>query len=420
MAEIWVRATVVLGLALCVVCTESAPAADWQLNPRVSLTGDYNDNINLADVNADRISVVGTGLDAQVELVVDGPRTQFKITPEVQENYYPARTEADSNNELLGLFFQEQGLTYTAGVNGNFASRLLVYAGLPTTAIVGDLGQPQQGAVLNSTEGFRQNLLTLYPYFNWQLTPRTHLIANAGFVDSTFNVQQIGFVNSSDIQGSAGVAFDVEPTATLSLTGDASRFRPDTGFSADTYGGHAEWDGHFSQNQQYYIRVGGDRTSISPVASQVAGSAPSVDVSSIAAGAGVHWTLQVSEIFVDATRSVAPAGGGYAVNEDQLRLAANRRFTQKFAMFVGVRGIRYTPLDNAIEAVPTQTYFVGRTGFEWRMRRWLALVGSYSYTNYKNTGETTPAPATAVNQVSLSIVYEPNRPENGPAITVGY
>jgi hypothetical protein len=402
-----------LSITLYVLCASTAFAADWEWNPRVAVGGTYNDNLNFASVSADRLSLFGTNLDAQVELVVDGPRTQFKFTPELQENYYPGHTYEDSNNELLSLFFQEQGLTYNAGIYGNWASRLLVYTGLPSTTIVGDLGQPQQqqGSVL-TTSGFRQDLLNLSPYFNLQLTPRTHLQLTAGFVDSTFNVQQIDYINSTNLGGSAGIAYDVTPTASLSVAGTASRFEPSTGFASNTYGVQAEWDGHFSPTQQYYIRLGGDRTFISLPAGAVSGDA----ISGLIAGAGVHWSLQVTEVFLDATRSTSPGGAGFAVTEDQLRLAANRRLTQKFAVFVGVRGIRYTPLDTAIETVPTQTYLVGRTGFEWRMRRWLSLVGAYNYTNGKNTG----GPAADVNQVSLTIVYEPNRLENGPAITVGY
>jgi hypothetical protein len=415
MLKFQVRAVIVgtLSAALYVLCAATASAADWEWNPRVALGGTYNDNFNFSTVRADRVSLWGTNLDAQVELVVDGPRTQFKFTPEVQENYYPGHTYEDSNNELLSLYFQEQGLTYNAGIYGNWTSRLLVYTGLPTTTIVGDLGQPQQqqGAAL-ATSAFRQDLLNLSPYFNLQLTPRTHLQLTAGFVDSTFNVQQTDYINSTNVGGSAGIAYDVTPTASLSLTGTGSRFEPSIGFASDTYGVQAEWDGHFSPTQQYYLRLGGDRTFISEPAGSPSGDA----ISGLIAGAGVHWSLQVTEVFLDATRSVAPGGSGFAVTEDQLRLAANRRLTQKFAVFVGVRGIRYSPLDMSVESVPTQTYVVGRTGFEWRIRRWLSLIAAYNYTNAKVSNNA----AADVDQVSLSIVYEPNRRENSPAITVGY
>ena len=133
-------------------------------------------------------------------------------------------------------------------------------------------------------------------------------------------------------------------------------------------------------------------------------------------GAGTQWTYSLTEIFLDATRNVAPTAQGYAVNQDQLRLRVARRFTPRFAGFLGVRTIYEDPLRGAV--APTaraQHYNYATTGFEWRVQRGFSVIGAYDFTDYHYGGPTGQA-----NSVQLSLVYEPHRPAEGPAITVGY
>ena len=65
------------------------------------------------------------------------------------------------------------------------------------------------------------------------------------------------------------------------------------------------------------------------------------------AAPATHWTYKVTEIFIDATRNVAPTAQGYASDQDQLRLRLARRFTPRFAGFLGARAIYEDPLRGA-------------------------------------------------------------------------
>jgi hypothetical protein len=64
-----------------------------------------------------------------------------------------------------------------------------------------------------------------------------------------------------------------------------------------------------------------------------------------------------------------------------------------------------------------QHYNFATAGFEWRIERQFSLIGAYDFTDYRYAGATSTGRA---NAVQLSIVYEPHRPTEGPAITVGY
>jgi hypothetical protein len=93
-----------------------------------------------------------------------------------------------------------------------------------------------------------------------------------------------------------------------------------------------------------------------------------------------------------------------------------RRFTPRLAGFLGVRAIYDDPLRGA--AVPTvraQHYGYGTMGFEWRVKRGFSVIGAYSFTDYRYGG-----PSGQANSIQVSLVYQPHRPAEGPAITVGY
>ena len=119
---------------------------------------------------------------------------------------------------------------------------------------------------------------------------------------------------------------------------------------------------------------------------------------------------------MDLTRDAEPTGQGYVVNRDQLRLRVARRFTPRFAGFLGARAIHDDPVPGSVPpTVVAQRYNYGTVGFEWRVGRKISVIGAYDFTEYHPSGSTAQA-----NAARVSLVYEPHRPENSPAITVGY
>ena len=253
-----------------------------------------------------------------------------------------------------------------------------------------------------------------------QITQRERLELEASYTDSTYSHEVAGgYTDYENVSGSAGLVMQATPTGSVTVRARAQEFKPDSELTTDTYGAELEWDGKLSPNKLYYLRVGAERSNFSgsvpaeggePAVSNVPAS------TSVTGGAGAQWTWQVTELFIDAMRDVEPTGLGYAVSRSQLRLRLERRFTPRFAGFVGARTIYDDPVNAA--ALPNvahvQHYNFGTTGFEWRVTRQFAMTGAYEFTNIHNV---TTAES---NAVRLSLVYEPHRPANGPAITVGY
>ena len=404
--------------ALTGVClslaAESAVATDYQFNPRVELASGYDDNVNLAVTDADKISAADAMADVRVELLARESNWQWSIAPEARGNWYPSHSDVDSNGEFLYLNGQRTGERYTLSLDGYGSSQSLLTSYLPTANIGTGLGVTEAGTTLATPGSVRQNLGYLSPSYAFQMTQLSSLEFNAGYTDATYNHELLGgYVDYEYLTAAAGLALKATPTGSLTLRATGAEFRPDLSRTTDTYGIEAQWDGKFSETKQYYVRLGAGQTDFS---GSVTGAPSVANSTNWSGGAGTQWTYSLTEIFVDATRNVAPTTQGFAVNQDQLRLRVARRFTPRLAGFLGVRAIYDDPLRGA--AVPTvraQHYGYGTTGFEWRVERGFSVIGAYDFTDYRYGG-----PSGQANSIQVSLVYQPHRPAEGPAITVGY
>ena len=399
----------------------SAAATDYEVNPWIQLGGGYNTNITLAAPGPDKIGAGDGTVDVRVPLIAQETNWQLLAIPEVRGSWFPSETGFDSNWEFLSLNAQRNGPRYTFSLGAFGSSQSLVTGFLPTTGTGTGLGQTEPGTTLAAPAGIRQNLGALIPSYTLQMTPRTTLQLNADYTDSSYNRSLPAYIGYENATGSAGLVLAASSISSLTLRATGADFRPDSGRTADTYGAETEWDGKYSETKQYYLRVGIERTDFSGAvagAPAVSGTALASDTTNWSAGAGTHWIYSLTEIFVDATRNVAPTPQGYAVNLDQLRLRLSQRLTPRFAAFLGARAMYESPLDGAVAAVPTvraQHYNYATTGFEWRLQRQFSVIAEYSFTEYHYL-----APPGEANSIQVSFVYEPHRPAEGAAITVEY
>lgn len=389
-------------------------AVEVQYNPLVEITGGYDDNANLNGTSANKIKAGSAGGDARLEILADQPDWKLRLTPEVKGVYFPNQSDLSSDGEFLSLLGQRTGPRYTLGVYGYGSSQSLLKGYLPTAALGAGLGQQEPGATVGNLSTNRQLLGYIAPNYSLQMTPRHRFELNASYTDSTYNHDLVaGYTNYRNATGAAAFVIDVTRTGSIALRALGSQFKPDVGFTTDTYGFETEWDGHFSATKEYYLRVGVNRSKFSAVGTVASGSVP--ESTNISAGAGTHWTYQVTELFIDLTRAVAPTALGYAVEEREARLRVARRFTPRFAGFIGARMIIDDAFTGAAINVPSQQYEYGTVGFEWRLTRALALITEADITHRIYIG-----PSARSDAIHISLVYEPHRLAEGPAITVGY
>ncbi len=394
------------------LCTLSALATDYQINPRLELAGGYDDNVNLGATN--EIAAGYALADARVELLAQEPNWQWRATPEVRGNWYPDHSDFDSNGEFLYLDGERSGPRYTLDLYGYGASQSVITNYLPTANIASGLGVSQPGTTLATPASIRQNLGYLRPSYALDMTPRSSLELNLNYTVATYSEEVQGYTNYHNVAGAIGLALKATPTGSVTLRATGANFQPDVGRDTDTYGADVQWDGRLSATQQYYLRVGAARTDLT--GSIADAPAASRSTTTATGGAGAQWTFTLTEIFVDLTRDAEPTGQGYVVNRDQLRLRVARRFTPRLAGFLGARAIHDDPVPGSVPStVVAQRYNYGTVGFEWRVGREFSVIGAYDFTDYHPSG-----PSAQANAARVSLVYEPHRPENSPAITVGY
>jgi hypothetical protein len=407
-------AVVLTGVWLAAAAAVGA-AAEYQFNPRLEIGGGYDDNANLAVASGSKIGAADALGDARVAFVARESNWQWRLTPEVRGTWYPSHSSLDSNGEFLYLDGQRTGARYALALDGFGSSQSLLPTSLPTANIGTGLGVSEPGTTLVVPTSIRQNLGYLSPNYTFEMTERRSLELNATYTDATYSHEFAGsYVNYQNITGSAGLVLRLTPTGSLTLRATAADFRPDLGNRTDTYGGEIQWDGTLSATKQYYLRIGGGHTDFSGMMAS-SGTSGSANWS---AGAGTHWTYTLTEIFLDATRNVAPTAQGYADNQNQLRLRIARRFTPRLAGFLGVRTIYEEPVPGTVgQNLRSQHYNYATTGLEWRIERGFSFIGAYDYTDYHFGG---PSSSGRANSVRVSVVYEPHRPAEGPAITVGY
>ena len=402
-------------LASSFCCVAGANAAAWEFDPRIVVSGVYNDNYLLATVPADKISVSGTQADAGVQIRAESPTWDIVIWPYVTGSYYPGHTDLNEDLEFLDLRLDHLGERVKYAIDGNYSQRTLLDEILPNTGVNYDLGEPPSGTSPGALEQRdRQDLALLRPTMQIALSPRSQLDLRVDYSEATYDHQIPGsYVNYNDEYGSAGWSYELSPRGTLTFSGSASRYSSNAGGDDDTYGLQVQWYKLYTQTTKYYIRVGVNRT-------EFQGSAlsqpTSTSADTISAGAGVSWAFQITTVFLDLTRWVNPSPTGVAVDQNQLRLRFERRWTPRMATFVGVVAVKQDPLGSASETFAA-SYVSGTVGFEWRYTRAFALVGSYSYALQKLGDQSGSGDA---NTLKVSVVYQPFRPADSPAISVPY
>jgi hypothetical protein len=403
----------------------TAVAGDWQFNPRIELGGEFNDNYRLfPSPNQDRVYGFFTNTALQLRYLT--PVDELSLTPSVYGVVLPD-SRVDNTADPSAVFnWNRTAQTYKAGLYAQYLNQSVVEANETTAGTIGNqLGNPTPGDTGLSTQRERRQLTEATPTLTIDLTQRQHLQAGGAYNYVTYSKNLPGFsVGYRSIDGNLGIVEDVTQRVGLSIRGVVTQYNPRGGFPSSTsYGGMGEWDYHTSQVSKAYIMGGAERTRFATVAN-VPYSPPTT---SVVAGAGMNWTFQVTQIFLDLTRTVEPNGTGYTVNRDQARLSLARQLSPKFTGEIGTRLDRDRPTSPTI-LLADRDYAVGYLTAKWRFLRAWTLTGEYDYTFQRFGAQrgrpavpataTTPAVAALAavpavdersNRVVLSIIWEPNR-----------
>ncbi len=381
-------------------CAGNAGAADWSVDPRISLLGETDDNHRLDTIPDEEISVTGFEVDARLSMSARTPRSDFQLTPRVRVAVYPDEEDDDTEDGFLLMHGEYRGQKSVASLDLDYAHRTVLGRFVPDSDDDGGLGEPGQGSGSGrTTDPTDQDDLQIRPEIKFDLTERTAMFLAAGYQDVQFDEPvENDREDFTDLDGILGMQFRTSPTGLVKVRGKVSRYEPETDLVTDSQGLDVEWTNDYSEVSRVYVRGGARR-------SKTEDAVDSDWKNGFSGGAGVQWSFEVTELFLELNHYLDPSSSGQLVNRDQLRFRWMRRFSERTNLRLTARVIRDEDVaeDDTFE---TREYLAGSIEYEWRFTRQFSLLAGYNYTwrEYENDPNSAES-----NRVFAGIVYEPNR-----------
>jgi hypothetical protein len=378
-------------------------AADWAFDPRVVLSGEYDDNDRMTNVPSQEIEVYGPKIDALLAISARTPTTTFILTPRFSSTQYFKGSEDDANNGYLRLLLDHKTQRTDAFLNADYSTVETLGRFYPSSDVTDPvLGNPDPGvsvplvAIKN-----RQDRYRVAPGVSFDLTERQSIEVGAQYLDVTFDKDLPSYRPYDNWTVYGNYNLKTTNTATLSVLASYDQYQPRTGDNTNYWALNGQWANRWSETAEVFLRAGASFVE----ANQGGGTQNSGSSSGFSGGAGVRWAFQVTNIFLDANQYLDPHSNGDIVTRTQLRLEVARQLSQTTTLNLALRGIDDSapPGNNSYQG---QKYAAAEIGGRWRMARQWTLFGHYQYRWKKQQNADNSAQS---NSVSIGVTWEPNR-----------
>ena len=285
----------------------TASAADWSLDPKVTLNVVADDNIGLTEVPGEEVDVFGGELDAELAIRSETPRSSFRLTPRVRATMYPSDEDEESDEQYLYVNWDFRGQRSATSLDAYYSQRTILGRYFPDSEIPddGELGEPDPGEGIGSTSQDDEDRLQIVPAVSFEFTERVALDLKAGYLDVAFDEQVANDRQDfSNLYGTAGLRFQLSPSRSIAVIATASLYEPDGEVDTDAQSVSLEWTNDVSETSQVYIRGGANRVQAGVTDAETGFNG----------GAGVKWSFEVTQLFFDVNHYVDPSsfrpGGG--------------------------------------------------------------------------------------------------------------
>ncbi len=394
------RLYAVLGAGALFGLTAGAGADNWEFLPRVEVGGTYSDNYRLADIPHQELEVYGPYIDAQLAMDFISQTSKLDITPRIRSDYFATDHTDQSTDGYLDIDGEHRTLRSDLTGVLQYSDEQIFYSDyLPATFPGLALGQASTAPSGHITVSTRQELVRAVPEYKYDLTQRAHLDLNADVEHASYQQSQVEQIGYSSYTGSAGVGFDVSPRSVFTVTGLGTHFAPQAGGNnTNDYGAQGEWDLQQSQIAKFYARLGVER---SEAQTQTAGT---VSSNGVTGGVGVDLRYQVTEVTIDALRSLIPTSEGVVMTDQELRFRVLHAFYPKFSGFLGLRGMRLSGTSGqAALRVTAENYATAEAGVDYQITQNYRIEGAYDFA-WQQFPDT---PTATSNAVRLAVIYQP-------------
>ncbi len=391
------RAAIVLGSA-CLLVVGSARAAEVYYQPMFSLTGGWDNNIELAPVASQRISTSSGIADVGTVIGIATPTSLTTIKPDVRYEYYASATDLDRLEASLDLNSKVRYERDQLTVWGRFDRRDDLDAEAPGAAYNSVTpGLPiSQGSGQINTSLVRDDTLLL-PTYSHDLTPRSELGISGHFENASFSPEDLYHENFTYLQARPFYGYNYDPRTVITFGVLGSTFE------ARGTDSHSNAAGADAELSHFWSPIFQSSLSIEYQKSRIDAGVPTF-VNQTANDWGATLTTGykglTNQVQLNVGRQILPSSAGALYNTDQLHAQWDHEFTQRLKFTGAVLYMRTLNLLAAsansststngitINTNDTRTYATGLAALQWMMSPVWYVAGRYSigYQRYQLSG----------------------------------
>jgi hypothetical protein len=396
--------SVVLGATLVCAAADSF-AADWSFDPKIALSGEYDDNNRLTDVRGNEVEVTGAKIDAELAISGQTPLTSFVLRPRLRSTFYPGEEQDEANDQFLRLDVRHEGTRLSSYLEGDYSRVVTLGSYFPESRIVDDdgLGNPPPGTGVGEGDSSnREDRLWVQPGVEYEFSERHSVGLALSYLDVSYDLEVSGDRQSySSSAADAEYRFKTSRTGSVAVLVAVGEYEPEVGDSRSTYSIKGEWASRPTETAELYVRGGAMYVESTP--DVVTGD--SSWETGFSGGAGVRWKFEVTDVFLDANHYLDPNSSGDLVARTQVRAQVSRKLSPVTTVSFGARGIDDSGAPGD-ESRPGRKYVTADAGIRWRMTPQIALFGLYQYRWKERDDAVNDAQS---NALSIGVVWEPTR-----------
>lgn len=376
-----------LGLGALVVAAmiwqgqNAVRSAEWYLESKVQMQGNYDDNIRLeAD---DEVEAVGAVVSPEVKLGRRNETLDLSLMGRVDASAFASEQDLDSVDERVIFNATRKSQRGKLGFNADFNRDTTL------TTEESDTG--------NLTETARVETLTVSPTWSYQLSPLDTLDLNGAYTNTSYDTDEL--TDFEFLTAGASWSRAIGPMDMLLGGVFAARFEADdaTNTASDIFGAQVGWSHQFSDN----IRVQGV-AGLEHVTTRFDGPTGRDSDDTL----GYRLDLSLSYAFDDVTklelsgsRKTEPSGGGTVVTRNRAQVSLTRRLSPMLTFRTD--GSYIASEQDERSGLDQRTFFAVQPSLTWSLDRDWDLSASYRF----RTQEFESGESASSNAAFLTLTY---------------
>ncbi len=357
----------------------TAGAAEIYYQPVVSVTTQYNNNLNLDPTEA-KIGAEGYFADALANIGIATPRSDTQLQPRLVYNYYPSVSQRDLLEGFLSLNHRYSGQRDRFTLAGFYDHRDDVNAEQPGAEQNVVTGTGDNTATTGRPAlGVKRDYVILDPSYSHLLSPLSSIGVSAQYQRMSYNVEdQSSHIGFSFYQANAFFAHNITPRLDFSVGVLGSRYNASSiDANATTEGLHLTSGYDWTQVLHSEVTADYQHVKFEETSPHV------IDANNNA------WAATFSTVYKEQTssyrfiigRTIYPSSAGGLYTIDQVRGQYDRDLTQRLHFMGALRYFREGTTVGS-QGNDKRKYASGIVRLQYMMTRTFFVAGFYQ-ANYQ-------------------------------------